>query len=385
VASTVLGKLKVDRFLARNWQREPLVVRRAFPDLKDPLTPDELAGLACEAEVDSRLVIARGGRKPWQVIPGPQSPRVLRNLGRTHWTLLVESVDRHSPAIAEMAAAFTFLPRWRMDDVMVSLAPLHGTVDAHIDSYDVFLIQGQGRRLWEVDRHAVPDYKAGLDLRILKHFEAEDSWVLEPGDMLYVPPGVGHRGITVAGDAEIALTYSIGFRAPSVADLLSALLSRALLMDAPRLLSDASRKATGDPGEIAREDMANLRRFLFSELDAQDSDDWILAMGEAVTAGGRSGGRRTRATLAGVRRRLADGATLTVAAGARLAWTPLARDRAALFVNGESHVLSRGEAFAAAFLCGTSSRSAARRMAAKDPFPSFVANLLRAGVIAWRD
>ena len=383
MASTVLGKLSVEHFLARNWQREPVVIRGAFPNLEDPLTPDELAGLACEPGVDSRLVIERGGSKPWQVIRGPQSPRVLRKLGSTHWTLLVESIDRHSRAIADLASAFGFLPRWRMDDVMVSLAPLHGTVDAHIDSYDVFLIQGQGRRRWEVDRRAAADYKPGLDLRILKRFRAEDSWVLEPGDMLYVPPGVGHRGVTVPGNAEIALTYSIGFRAPSVADLLSTLLTRALARD-PELFSDAGRKTAKDPGEITSADMRSLRRFLVSELQSQDSDEWLLAMGEAVTAGGVAGGRSTRAAGSAVRRRLADGSSVCVNPGARLAWTPLTKGRAALFINGESRVFSRTEAFAAGFLCGNSSPSAARRVAAKEPLLSLLADLLRAGVIAWR-
>ena len=164
LASSVLGKLSVERFLRTYWQKEPRVVRGAFPGFKDPLSPDELAGLACERDVDSRLVIARGGRKPWQVIRGPQQPRALRKLPRSHWTLLVESVDRHSPRIEALASAFSFLPNWRMDDVMVSLAPNRGTVGAHIDSYDVFLIQGQGRRKWEVDRQATADYKPGLDL-----------------------------------------------------------------------------------------------------------------------------------------------------------------------------------------------------------------------------
>ena len=201
---SVLRTLPVARFLAEFWQKEPLVVRGAFPGLKDPLSPDELAGLACEPHVDSRLVVARG-RKPWQVTRGPQKAAARQRLPRSHWTLLVESMDRHSDEIAAFASAFSFLPRWRMDDVMVSLAPVGGTVDAHIDGYDVFLIQGQGQRRWEVDRRSVPDYRPGLDLRILKRFEAQDSWVLAPGDMLYVPPGVGHRGVTIEGGAEIAV------------------------------------------------------------------------------------------------------------------------------------------------------------------------------------
>lgn len=381
--STVLRALPVERFLAKYWQREPLVVRDAFPNLKDPLSPDELAGLACEPDVDSRLVMERGGRKKWQVIRGPQNPTVLRKLGRSHWTLLVESMDRHSRGVAALASAFSFIPRWRMDDVMVSLAPLLGTVDAHIDSYDVFLIQGQGRRRWEVDRGSRADYKPGLDLRILKRFRAEDFWVLEPGDMLYVPPGVGHRGVTVPGNAEIALTYSVGFRAPSVADVLSTLLSRTLSREAPRLFSDPGRRKSRDAGEISGHDLAGLRRFLISELAAFDSDAWALAMGEAVTSGGAAGVSTGRTLKRVVSRRLAGGATIAVVPGARMAWAALARGRAALFVNGESRLLARPQAFAAAFLCGNGSRAAARRVASQEPLLSLAVDLFRAGVIDW--
>lgn len=379
--SSVLGRMSVDRFLGSYWQKEPLVIRGAFPDLVDPLSADELAGLACEPQVDSRLVVERGGGKPWQVTRGPQKPATLKRLKRSHWTLLVESMDRHSDEIAAFASAFSFLPRWRMDDVMVSLAPIHGTVDAHIDSYDVFLIQGQGRRRWEVDRRSTPDYRPGLDLRILKRFAAQDSWVLEPGDMLYVPPGVGHRGVTVASDAEIALTYSVGFRAPSSADLLSAVLSRAIAQEAPSLFSDRGRKTSADPAEIAASDLAALRRFLVSQIDARDGDAWTLSAGEAVTAGGAGRPSRTRWDPVEVGRRLLAGAGLAPVPGARLSWARLERGRAALFVNGESRVLPRDLAFAAPFLCGVADRAAGRRLSAKPDLISLVVDLMRAGVV----
>jgi 50S ribosomal protein L16 3-hydroxylase len=272
-----------------------------------------------------------------------------------------------------------------MDDVMVSLAPVRGTVDAHIDSYDVFLIQGQGRRRWEVDRQSTPDYKPGLDLRILKRFRAEDSWVLEPGDMLYVPPGVGHRGVTVPGSADVALTYSVGFRAPSTTDLLSTLLSRALANEAPRLFSDAGRKACRDKGEISGQDLTELRRFLISDFDTLDADAWTMAMGEAVTAGGGATAPAAKATRRSAGLRLASGGTTSVVPGARMAWAALDRGRAALFVNGESRVLPRPQAFAATFLCGNPSRPAARRIATQEPLLSLTVELLRAGVIDWND
>ncbi len=382
---SVLGGLPAARFLEKYWQKEPLVVRGAFPGFRDPLTPDELAGLACEASVNSRLVMERGGRKPWQVTRGPQKAATLKRLPRSHWTLLVESMDRHSEEIAALASAFSFLPRWRMDDVMVSLSPVHGTVDAHIDSYDVFLIQGQGRRRWEVDRRVVADYRPGLDLRILKKFRPEDSWVLEPGDMLYVPPGVGHRGVTVPSDAEIALTYSIGFRAPSSADLISSVLSRAVARDTPRLFSDAGRRVAKDAGELSKPDLAALLRFLTREVGTAEPEDWALAAGEAVTAGGGGSGATRGMKTEGISRCLRAGSRVVPAAAARLAWARLEKGRAALFVNGESRVLTRDESFAASFLCGKASRDAGRRLAASPALLLLVADLLRAGVVALRD
>lgn len=355
------------------------MVRGAFPGLADPLTPDQLAGLACEPSVDSRLVMERGGKKPWQVTRGPQKAAALRRLPPTHWTLLVESMDRHSAQIAALANAFSFLPKWRMDDVMVSLAPVHGTVDAHIDSYDVFLIQGQGKRRWEVDRRAVAEYHAGLDLRILRRFRPEEAWVLEPGDMLYVPPGVGHRGVTVPSDSEIALTYSIGFRAPSSADLLSSLLSR--VVDAPRLFQDAGRRAAKDAAEIAPSDLLSMKRFLTDEINRTNSDDWALAAGEAVTSGGSGRAQTGSISAATVSSRLRAGGSLVPVPAARLSWAWLGGGRAALFVNGESRVLPRAQAFAAPFLCGGPSRDAGRRLAAKPELLSLVVALLRAGVV----
>jgi 50S ribosomal protein L16 3-hydroxylase len=201
--------------------------------------------------------------------------------------------------------------------------------------------------------------------------------------MLYVPPGVGHRGVTLPDNAEIALTYSVGFRAPSIADLLSTLLSRALSSDAPRLFSDPGRQASKDAGEMASEDLTSLRQFLVSDLESFDPDGWALAMGEAVTSGGSSGVSAVRATPRSVRRRLGDGATVSVVPGARMSWTALGRGRAALFVNGESRVLPRSHAFAAGFLCGNSSRSSARRVATQVPLLLLTVELFRAGVIDW--
>lgn len=378
---SVLGGMSPTAFLKNHWQKEPLVVRGAFPGLRDPLTPDELAGLACSPGVDSRLVMERGGRKPWLVQAGPQRERVLRGLPRSHWTLLVESVDRFSPQVAGLAEAFSFLPRWRMDDVMVSLAPRHGTVGAHVDSYDVFLIQGQGRRRWEVDRRSRPEYRPGLDVRILKRFLAQESWILNPGDMLYVPPGVGHRGVTVESRNDVAITYSVGFRAPSTADLLSSLLRRELGKESSKLFEDRGRGATGDADELSATDLFRLRRFVEGELRAVSDDEWALVAGEAVTAGGRGSRPGRGLSLSEVEKRLARGAMVRPAPGARLAWSRAAGGQATLLINGEGRLLPRRQAFLAPLFCGRDSAAGRRRLAGNEKGLKLLVDLLRAGVV----
>lgn len=244
--SGVLGGLTPLDFLSRYWQRRPLLIRGALPDFRDPLDPDELAGLACEPEVQSRLVIERGGRRPWEVVHGPQDARRLRRLARTHWTLLVQEADRHVPALADLLELFDFVPRWRLDDVMVSFAPRHGSVGAHVDSYDVFLLQGRGRRRWQVDARAPEEYRPGLDLRVLRRFEPRREWVLSPGDLLYLPPGLAHRGTSL----EDAFTYSIGFRGPSWKEQVAAFGQRLLAVTREDRWRDPPPTFPLEPGEI---------------------------------------------------------------------------------------------------------------------------------------
>jgi 50S ribosomal protein L16 3-hydroxylase len=188
---TLLGGLSVEEFLDKYWQKEPLLIRQAFPGYQCPVTPEELAGLACEEDVESRLIMEQGGEKPWQVEHGPFPEERFTTLPATHWTVLVQEINKHVPEFALLQDRFSFLPNWRLDDVMVSYAPEHGTVGPHADNYDVFLIQGAGHRRWQINRKEPTDddLLPDLPLKIMKNFEVEEEWVLEPGDMLYLPPG----------------------------------------------------------------------------------------------------------------------------------------------------------------------------------------------------
>lgn len=212
-----LGELTAEAFLSEYWQKKPLLIRQAFPDFVSPLEPDELAGLACQPDVLSRLILEKGGEYPWQARQGPFTEKDFDALGDSHWTVLVQEVDRHVPAVADLFDVFDFIPHWRKDDVMISFAAKDSGVGAHIDSYDVFLLQASGRRRWEIaPAGGDTTYREGLDIRILENFEPTEVYELEPGDMLYLPPGVPHNGVSI----EPCLTFSFGFLAPSRAEVL---------------------------------------------------------------------------------------------------------------------------------------------------------------------
>jgi len=234
-------------------------VRGAVPGFRDPLTPARLLALAARDGVESRLVRERGGTRPWQVTPGPLPAGLIRRLGPSHWTVLVQHVDAHVAAVADLIDRFDFLPRWRVDDVMISLAAPQGSVGPHVDSYDVFLLQGRGRRRWRVAERFADKHVPGLDLRILRRFRAEREWVLGPGDMLYLPPGVAHHGVAL----EECLTYSIGFRAPSQYDLVAGFLQRVVAaVDRSRLYADPDLSPARDPGEITPAALTRLQRIV---------------------------------------------------------------------------------------------------------------------------
>ncbi|MCL4799730.1 MAG: cupin domain-containing protein [Burkholderiales bacterium] len=210
---TLLGGLTPAGFLGRHWQRRPLLVRGAIRGFRDPFTVADLFRIAASPAAESR-VVQREGRR-WRLAQGPFSGAALRRMPPRRWTLLVQGVNHFVPAVDRLLRRFAFLPYARLDDVMVSYAAPGGGVGPHADSYDVFLLQGSGRRRWRI----APPGDVGLDprapLKILARFAPTAEWTLEPGDMLYLPPGWGHDGVAL----DACLTYSIGFRAPSAQEL----------------------------------------------------------------------------------------------------------------------------------------------------------------------
>lgn len=203
-------------FLTNAWQREARLLRRALPDFSSPLSPDELAGLALEEDVESRLISNVGGE--WQLEAGPIPEERFATTGDHDWTLLVQAVDLWVPEVRELIGHFDFLPRWRIDDVMVSFAATGGGVGPHFDFYDVFLLQAEGTREWRLGQRCDTDSQINTasGLKQLVDFEESARHVLEPGDVLYVPPRLAHWGIA----CEPGMTFSIGFRAPTMAEML---------------------------------------------------------------------------------------------------------------------------------------------------------------------
>lgn len=275
-----LRDFDVAQFLQDHWQQKPLLIRSPWHSWANPVTPDELAGLACEPLVESRIITRRD--HAWELELGPVPEDRFAHTGRDPWTLLVQSVDHHLPDVAALLDQFRFVPNWRVDDVMVSYAVDGGGVGAHFDHYDVFLVQGLGRRRWELG--ALCDDTTPLmphdGLRLLADFEATQEWILEPGDILYVPPRVAHRGTAVGDDC---MTYSIGFRAPSRAELIESWADdmAAELSDSDRY-DDPHLVQQDNPGEISAQAITRLQAMIAETL--QDRRRFSRWFGQYNTA-----------------------------------------------------------------------------------------------------
>ena len=205
-------EINLNTFLSEYWQKKPLIIRQALPDFINPLSADELAGLALEEDVESRIVIETPNQETqWHLKRGPFSESDFSALPKTNWTLLVQGVDRLIPEVGELLDHFDFIPKWRIDDIMISYATQNGSVGPHYDNYDVFLYQAQGRREWALTSKIcnTENYIEHLELRIMHEFDVEERFVLEEGDMLYLPPHIGHYGIALSDEC---MTYSFGYR-----------------------------------------------------------------------------------------------------------------------------------------------------------------------------
>lgn len=243
-----IGDLTPAQFLRDYWQQRPLFIRGAVPELAGLLDGNDLAGLALEEQVESRIV-ARDGKGQWSLRRGPFSEQDFARLPGRDWTLLVQAVDHYLPELAELLERFSFLPHWRMDDVMVSYAVDGGGVGPHYDNYDVFLIQGSGKRLWRVGPAVGDgDLLPHPDLRILRDMPVEQEFLCEPGDLLYLPPRLAHWGIA-QGEC---MTWSVGFRAPSDRELLDGFCNY-LVERTPeqQRYGDAGARATTHPGALS--------------------------------------------------------------------------------------------------------------------------------------
>ncbi len=278
-ALSLLGGMSPQQFMNRHWQKKPLLVRGAVPGFKPLLRRSELFALAGREEVESRVVAHLGER--WSLRNGPFTRRALPALSRPGWTLLVQGADLHHQAAHELLARFRFVPQARLDDLMISWASDGGGVGPHFDSYDVFLLQAQGSRLWRIGRQKDLALREDMPLKILRNFEPEAEYLLEPGDMLYLPPRYAHDGIA-QGECQ---TYSIGFRAPGRGELAHELLQRvadaAAEPGAGALYQDKAQPATATPGAVP----APLRQFAHDALRAALKYPGALerALGEYLT------------------------------------------------------------------------------------------------------
>ena len=248
----LLGGLSPKTFMQRHWQKKPLVIRQAIPGFTPPLDRTDLLDLAAQDEVQSRLVVqaGAGGEQPWRFKHGPFPRKALPAFKQPGWTLLVQGVDLLDERVHALMNQFRFVPDARLDDVMVSYATDGGGVGPHFDSYDVFLLQAHGQRRWRIGRQKDLSLQPDMPLKILANFEPEMEFVLDAGDMLYLPPRYAHDGVAMGE----CMTYSIGFRAPSRSELAGELLQR-LAEDAAdavgeSLYADPKQMAVAQSGEI---------------------------------------------------------------------------------------------------------------------------------------
>lgn len=381
-----LANFDTDTFLRDYWQKKPLLIRNPWDSWTNPIAPDELAGLACEEDVEARLITQSRARAKalWKAEHGPFPEERFGKLGKKPWTLLVQAVDHHVPLVAALIAPFRFVPNWRVDDVMVSCASDQGGVGPHFDQYDVFLIQGLGRRRWQVG--GLCDASTPLmthdDLRLLAEFEVAEEWVLEPGDILYVPPRVAHNGVAVGDDC---MTYSIGFRAPSRSELIAHWSDHLLDgMDDDDRYADPDLAAQANPGEIGSDAIAQLQAMMLASL--QDRDAFVRWFGQFNS---------TRkypdidwrpeepVEVDQLRACLASGMPLQRNPAGRFSFVRQNAGALLLFVDGECFECSGDTATLAEAICAEREITIAEHLQASDAAMALIAALYNQGSVAF--
>ena len=258
-------KIDLATFLQNYWQKKPVLLRNALPDFESPISAEELAGLSLEEEIESRIVVQKAV-DDYELKRGPFSEDDYTELPEEKWTLLVQGCDRLLPEVADILNDFDFLPRWRIDDIMISYATTGGNVGPHFDHYDVFLLQAAGQRHWQITSQDCfeDNYIQGVDLRLMKTFKVEEDFVLNPGDILYLPPKVGHHGIALDDQC---MTFSVGYRSYRGQELWDSLgdhLSELSLFK--ELYLDPSMQPNLNPGEVTADAAQAARQLIESKL-----------------------------------------------------------------------------------------------------------------------
>lgn len=276
----ILGGISKEEFLKEYWQKKPLLIRQAYPNFEPLVSADELAGMSLEEEVESRIIMENGPDSPWQLLSGPFEEESFGKLPENKWTLLIQGVDQWIPEAADLLQDFNFIPSWRLDDLMISFATDGGSVGPHYDQYDVFLLQAEGMREWRIGQMCCEqdDFLKETKLRILSQFQESEHWILEPGDMLYLPPRLAHYGIS-QGNCQ---TYSIGFRAPSQSELMHSLVDQIdTSSNEDQRYGDPGLTLQENPGEISEDALQQVRDFMTQAL----ADPTILsdAIGKLMT------------------------------------------------------------------------------------------------------
>ena len=270
---THVGELTVGEFLADYWQQKPVCIRKGIAFQEALIAVDELAGLALEPEVESRLIENRGDLKDWQVIHGPLTEDDFNKERDCPWTLLVQGVDCFVPEVHDFLAKFRFLPSWRVDDLMISYATKGAGVGAHYDRYDVFLIQGEGQRQWQIGQTCNENsaLMAHDHLSLLADFELSEEFILNPGDMLYIPPLLAHKGVAMS---DVCVTYSVGFRSPSHGDVLTTFADeRSMDISADLRIKDHGFAANS--GEISAADVEGLMQLMRDQITPENVAQWF--------------------------------------------------------------------------------------------------------------